>query len=86
MGINAGSGKGILAYSLEFQGGTATTVEFNEDMSPFFVKIKKERLYSETSRYFIKELSDDEKVGQLFFMPQCVYVCSGKGSAVIFLL
>ena len=33
MGINAGSGKGILAYSLEFQGGTATTVEFNEDMS-----------------------------------------------------
>ena len=50
------------------------------------VKIKKERLYSETSRYFIKELSDDEKVGQLFFMPQCVYVCSGKGSAVIFLL
>ena len=33
MGINAGTGKGILAYSLEFQGGTATTVEFNEDMS-----------------------------------------------------
>ncbi len=33
MGINAGSGKGALAYSLEFQGGTATTVEFNEDMS-----------------------------------------------------
>ena len=28
---------------------------------------KKERLYSETSGYFIKELSDDEKVGQLFF-------------------
>ena len=55
-------------------------------LRPFFVKIKKERLYSETSRYFIKELSDDEKVGQLFFMPQCVYVCSGKGSAVIFLL
>lgn len=33
MGVNAGSGKGALAYSLEFQGGTATTVEFNEDMS-----------------------------------------------------
>lgn len=33
MGINAGTGKGALAYSLEFQGGTATTVEFNEDMS-----------------------------------------------------
>ncbi|MBR5510230.1 MAG: protein translocase subunit SecD [Lachnospiraceae bacterium] len=33
MGINAGSGKGALAYSLEFQGGTATTVEFHEDMS-----------------------------------------------------
>ena len=33
MGINAGSGKGALAYSLEFQGGTSTTVEFNEDMS-----------------------------------------------------
>ena len=33
MGINAGGGKGALAYSLEFQGGTSTTVEFNEDMS-----------------------------------------------------
>lgn len=33
MGVNAGSGKGALAYSLEFQGGTSTTVEFNEDMS-----------------------------------------------------
>lgn len=33
MGVNAGSGKGVLAYSLEFQGGTSTTVEFNEDMS-----------------------------------------------------
>ena len=33
MGVNAGTGKGALAYSLEFQGGTSTTVEFNEDMS-----------------------------------------------------
>jgi SecD/SecF fusion protein len=33
MGVNAGRGKGALAYSLEFQGGTSTTVEFNEDMS-----------------------------------------------------
>ena len=33
MGVNAGSGKGALEYSLEFQGGTSTTVEFNEDMS-----------------------------------------------------
>lgn len=33
MGVNAGSGKGALAYSLEFQGGTSTTIEFNEDMS-----------------------------------------------------
>ncbi len=33
MGINAGSGKGALEYSLEFQGGTSTTVEFGEDMS-----------------------------------------------------
>ena len=49
------------------------------------VKIKKERLYSEISRYFIKELSDDEKVGQLFLC-LAFYVCSGKGSAVIFLL
>ena len=30
---NAGMGNGMLAYSLEFQGGTSTTVEFNEDMS-----------------------------------------------------
>ena len=49
------------------------------------IKIKKERLYSETSRYFIKELSDDEKVGQLFLC-LAFYVYSGKGSAVIFLL
>jgi len=33
MAVNAGAGKGALAYSLEFQGGTATTVEFNEDMT-----------------------------------------------------
>lgn len=33
MGVNAGAGKGALAYSLEFQGGTSTTVEFKEDMS-----------------------------------------------------
>jgi SecD/SecF fusion protein len=33
MGVNAGTGNGALAYSLEFQGGTSTTVEFNEDMS-----------------------------------------------------
>ena len=33
MGVNAGTGKGALAYSLEFQGGTSTTVEFNEDMT-----------------------------------------------------
>ena len=33
MGVNAGSGRGALEYSLEFQGGTATTVEFNEDMT-----------------------------------------------------
>ena len=31
MGINAGSGKGALAYSLEFKGGTSTTVEFNDE-------------------------------------------------------
>ena len=30
MGINAGSGKGALAYSLEFKGGTATTVTFDK--------------------------------------------------------
>ncbi len=33
MGVNAGSGRGALEYSLEFQGGTSTTVEFPEDMS-----------------------------------------------------
>ncbi|MCR4924068.1 MAG: protein translocase subunit SecD [Lachnospiraceae bacterium] len=33
MGINAGSGKGGLNYSLEFLGGTSTNVAFNEDMS-----------------------------------------------------
>lgn len=33
MGVNAGSQKGALAYSLEFQGGTSTTVEFQEDLS-----------------------------------------------------
>ncbi|MDO4261850.1 MAG: protein translocase subunit SecD [Eubacteriales bacterium] len=33
MGVRAGSGDGALAYSLEFQGGTSTTVEFNEDLS-----------------------------------------------------
>lgn len=33
MGVNAGSGKGALEYSLEFQGGTSTTVEFAEDMT-----------------------------------------------------
>ena len=33
MGVNAGSGRGALEYSLEFQGGTSTTVEFGEDMS-----------------------------------------------------
>lgn len=33
MGVNAGSKKGALAYSLEFQGGTATKVEFQEDLS-----------------------------------------------------
>ncbi len=33
MAVNGGMGKGMLAYSLEFQGGTSTTVEFNEDMS-----------------------------------------------------
>ena len=30
MGINASSGKGALNYSLDFVGGTATTVDFNE--------------------------------------------------------
>ncbi len=33
MGFNAASGNGLLAYGLEFQGGTSTTVEFNEDMT-----------------------------------------------------
>lgn len=33
MGVNAGAKKGALEYSLEFQGGTSTTVEFPEDMS-----------------------------------------------------
>ena len=33
MGVNAGAGKGALEYSLEFQGGTSTTVEFAEDMT-----------------------------------------------------
>ncbi len=33
MGFNAVSGNGLLAYGLEFQGGTSTTVEFNEDMT-----------------------------------------------------
>lgn len=33
MGVNAGSGRSALEYSLEFQGGTSTTVEFPEDMS-----------------------------------------------------
>ena len=33
MGINAGSGKGALAYSLEFKGGTSTTVTMQDDMT-----------------------------------------------------
>ncbi len=33
MAVNGAGGKGMLAYSLEFQGGTSTTVEFGEDMS-----------------------------------------------------
>lgn len=33
MGINSGSGKGALNYSLDFQGGTSTNVTFNEDYS-----------------------------------------------------
>ena len=33
MGINSGNGKGILNYSLEFKGGTSTSVTFNEDMT-----------------------------------------------------
>lgn len=31
MGINSSRGNGAFAYSLDFQGGTSTTVEFNED-------------------------------------------------------
>ncbi len=33
MGVNAGSGKGALNYSLDFVGGTSTSVTFNEDYS-----------------------------------------------------
>ncbi|SHJ34507.1 protein translocase subunit SecDF [Hespellia stercorisuis] len=33
MGINAGSGNGMLNYSLEFKGGTSTNVTFNEQYS-----------------------------------------------------
>ena len=33
MGVNASRGKGAFAYSLEFQGGTATNVTFNKDYS-----------------------------------------------------
>ncbi len=33
MGIQAGMGHGALAYSLEFQGGTSTTVPFTQDLS-----------------------------------------------------
>ncbi len=33
MGIYSGNGKGILNYSLEFKGGTSTSVTFNEDMT-----------------------------------------------------
>ena len=33
MGIQSGSRKGALNYSLEFKGGTSTNVTFNEDMS-----------------------------------------------------
>lgn len=33
MGIQAGMGNGALAYSLEFQGGTATTVPFPQELS-----------------------------------------------------
>ena len=32
MGINSSNGKGALNYSLEFKGGTSTSVVFNEDM------------------------------------------------------
>ena len=33
MGINAANGKGILNLSMEFKGGTSTSVMFNEDLS-----------------------------------------------------
>lgn len=33
MGVNGSRGKGAFAYSLEFEGGTATNVTFNEDYS-----------------------------------------------------
>ncbi len=33
MGVNASRGKGAMAYSLEFEGGTSTNVTFNEDYS-----------------------------------------------------
>lgn len=33
MGFNQVKGNGLLAYSLEFKGGTSTTVEFNQDYS-----------------------------------------------------
>lgn len=33
MGVNASQKKGMLNYSLEFQGGTSTTVSFKEDLS-----------------------------------------------------
>lgn len=33
MGVNASNGKRILNYSMEFTGGTSTSVTFNEDMS-----------------------------------------------------
>lgn len=33
MGMNASKGKGAMAYSLEFEGGTSTNVTFNEDYS-----------------------------------------------------
>lgn len=33
MGVNSGSGKGMLNYSLEFKGGTSTNVTFDKDYS-----------------------------------------------------
>ena len=33
IGVNSAGGKGAFAYSLEFEGGTATNVTFNEDYS-----------------------------------------------------